>query len=141
MGAILSVPLTTGDERILLVDDELQIVESLQRMLEFHGYQVTVKTSSTEALEAFRLAPHDFDLVITDQTMPDLTGDQLVLGMKKIRPDIPFILCTGFSNTLDEIKATALGIDAFLMKPVLRKELVETIRTVLDKTRAKGIRG
>jgi len=141
LGAILSAPLVTGDERILLVDDELQIVESLQRMLEFHGYQITAKTSSKEALEAFRLAPHDFDLVITDQTMPYLTGDQLVLGMKKIRPNTPIILCTGFSNTLDEIKAKALGIDAFLMKPVLRKELVETIRTVLDKKRAKGLRG
>lgn len=135
LGVILSTPLATGDERILLVDDELPIVDSLRKMLEFHGYQVTAKTSSVEALELFRLAPRDFDLVITDQTMPYLTGDQLVLGMKKIRPDMPIILCTGFSVMIDEIKARALGIDAFLMKPVLRKELVETIRKVLDNRR------
>jgi len=136
--AILSAPMVTGDERILLVDDELTIVESMQKMLEFHGYHVTAKNSSVEALEAFRLAPQDFDLILTDQTMPRLTGDQLVLEMKKIRPDIPIILCTGFSNMIDEIKARALGIDAFLMKPVLRKELVETIRNVLDKARDNG---
>ena len=135
LGVILSTPLATGDERILLVDDELPIVDSLRKMLEFHGYQVTAKTSSVEALELFRLAPRDFDLVITDQTMPYLTGDQLVLGMKKIRPDMPVILCTGFSVMIDETKAGALGIDAFLMKPVLRKELVETIRKVLDNRR------
>jgi len=139
LAAILSLPLVTGDERILLVDDELSIVESMQKMLEFHGYHVAVKTSSVAALEDFRLVPQDFDLVITDQTMPQLTGDQLVLEMKKIRPDIPIILCTGFSNTIDDTKARALGIDAFLMKPVLRKELVETIRNVLDKPRDKGI--
>ena len=141
LGVILSTPLATGDERILLVDDELPIVDSLRKMLEFHGYQVTAKTSSVEALELFRLAPRDFDLVITDQTMPYLTGDQLVLGMKKIRPDMPVILCTGFSVMIDETKARALGIDAFLMKPVLRKELVETIRKVLDNRRDQNLPG
>ncbi|MFA7346347.1 MAG: PAS domain S-box protein [Desulfurivibrionaceae bacterium] len=139
LGTILSAPPAMGDERILLVDDELQIVDSLKKMLEFHGYHVTAKTSSSEALEAFRLAPGAFDLVITDQTMPYLTGDQLVLEMKKIRPDIPFVLCTGFSTMIDDTKARALGIDAFLMKPVLRKELTETIKSVLDKTRDKSI--
>jgi PAS domain S-box-containing protein len=138
LAAILSTPLATGDERILLVDDELPIVDSLRKMLEFHGYHVTTKTSSVEALEIFRLAPRDFDLVITDQTMPYLTGDQLALGMKKIRPEIPVILCTGFSAMIDDIQARALGIDAFLMKPVLRKELVETIRKVLDKPLDRG---
>ncbi len=139
LAAILSMPLATGDERILLVDDELPIVDSLRKMLEFHGYHITAKTSSVEALEAFRLAPGDFDLVITDQTMPYLTGDQLVLEMKKIRMDIPIILCTGFSSMIDDIKARALGIDAFLMKPILRKEISETIRKVLDKPLNKSI--
>ncbi len=137
LAAILSTPLLRGDERILLVDDELPIIESMQKMLEFHGYHITAKTSSVEALEAFRLAPHDFDLVITDQTMPYLTGDQLVREMKKIRPDIPLILCTGFSTLIDDAKAKALGLDAFLLKPVLRKEMSETIRSVLDKARDK----
>ncbi len=139
LAVILRTPLVVGDERILLVDDESPIAESMQKMLEFHGYHVTAKTSSVEALETFRLAPRDFDLVLTDQTMPHLTGDQLVLEMKKIRPDIPIILCTGFSNTIDEVKARILEIDAFLMKPVLRKELVETIRNVLDKPRGNGL--
>jgi PAS domain S-box-containing protein len=130
--AVLSTPPVIGDERILLVDDELPIVESMQKMLEFFGYHITGKTSSSEALEAFRRAPEAFDLVITDQTMPYLTGDQLVLEIKKIRPEIPIILCTGFSSMIDDIKARALGIEAFLMKPVLRKEMSETIRKVLD---------
>ncbi len=94
-----------------------------------------------KALAAFRLAAQDFDLVITDQTMPYLAGDQLVLEMKKIRPDISIIFCTGFSARIDDTKARALGIDAFLMKSVLRKELSETIRKVLDKPRDKGISG
>ncbi len=137
LAAIMSTPLVTGDERILLVDDELPITESIQKILAFHGYHVTAKTSSIEALEAFRLAPHAFDLVLTDQTMPYLTGDQLVLEMKKIRADIPIILCTGFSAKIDDIKAKALGIDAFLLKPVLRKEMSEIIRSVLDKAQEK----
>ena len=132
LSSILSTAPVTGDERLLLVDDEPQIVDSMQKMLEFHGYHVTTKTSSVEALEVFRLSPESFDLVITDQTMPYMTGDQLVLELKKIRPDIPVVLCTGFSLVLDEAKAKALGIDAFLLKPVLRKEMSETIRRVLD---------
>ncbi|MHB8149409.1 MAG: PAS domain S-box protein [Desulfobulbia bacterium] len=132
LSSILSTAPVTGDERLLLVDDEPQIVDSMQKMLEFHGYHVTTKTSSVEALEVFRLGPESFDLVITDQTMPYMTGDQLVLELKKIRPDIPVVLCTGFSLVLDEAKAKALGIDAFLLKPVLRKEMSETIRRVLD---------
>jgi len=133
LSSILSTAPVTGDERLLLVDDEPQIVDSMQKMLEFHGYHVTTKTSSVEALEVFRLAPESFDLVITDQTMPYMTGDQLVLELKKIRPDIPVVLCTGFSLVMDEAKAKSLGIDAFLLKPVLRKEMSETIRRVLDK--------
>ena len=132
LSSILSTAPVTGDERLLLVDDEPQIVDSMQKMLEFHGYHVTTKTSSVEALEVFRLGPESFDLVITDQTMPYMTGDQLVLELKKIRPDIPVVLCTGFSLVMDEAKAKALGIDAFLLKPVLRKEMSETIRRVLD---------
>ena len=121
------------------MDDELPIAYSMQKMLEFHGYQVVMKTSSVEALASFRLAPRDFDLVITDQTMPELTGEQLVLALKKIRPEIPVILCTGFSATIDETKARDLGIDAFFMKPVLIKEITETIRSLLDKSKVAGV--
>ncbi|MFA7383834.1 MAG: PAS domain S-box protein [Desulfurivibrionaceae bacterium] len=134
---IIGTLLAKGDERILLVDDELPIASSLQKMLEFHGYQVVMKTSSVEALAAFRLTPRDFDLVITDQTMPELTGEKLVLALKEIRPEIPVILCTGFSATIDEAKARDLGIDAFFMKPVLIKEITETIRSILDKTKVE----
>ncbi|OGQ86719.1 MAG: hypothetical protein A2512_08715 [Deltaproteobacteria bacterium RIFOXYD12_FULL_56_24] len=136
---IIGTLLAKGDERILLVDDELPIAYSMQKMLEFHGYQVVMKTSSVEALASFRLAPRDFDLVITDQTMPELTGEQLVLALKKIRPEIPVILCTGFSATIDETKARDLGIDAFFMKPVLIKEITETIRSLLDKSKVAGV--
>ncbi|OGQ98588.1 MAG: hypothetical protein A2505_01880 [Deltaproteobacteria bacterium RIFOXYD12_FULL_55_16] len=130
---IIAAPMVRGNERILLVDDELPIAQSMQKMLEFHGYQVVIKTDSAEALAAFRLAPREFDLVITDQTMPELTGEQLALELKKIRPEIPIILCTGFSATMDEAKARALGIEAFFMKPVLIKEITEAIRRILDK--------
>jgi CheY-like chemotaxis protein len=132
LAALLSTPPAMGNERILLVDDELPIVESMRKILEFHGYHVTATTSSSEALEIFRRAPGDFDLVITDQTMPYMTGDHLVLELRRIRTDIPIVLCTGFSSMIDDGKARALGIDAFLMKPVLRREISETIRKVLD---------
>ena len=121
-----------GHEHILLVDDEVTVVEPTRRILEQHGYRVTSTTSSVEALELFRAKPADFDLVITDQTMPYMTGDHLALEVKRLRADIPIILCTGFSSIINETKAEALGIKAFLMKPVLRAELTETIRRVLD---------
>lgn len=90
------------------------------------------RTSSVEALEAFLAQPDMFDLVITDMTMPNMTGDKLVGELIKIRPDIPIILCTGFSEMMSEEKAEALGIKGFLMKPVVMKDLSGMIRKVLD---------
>ena len=92
-------PLPKGDERILFVDDEATLVDLGQQMLEHLGYKVEGKTSSIEALETFRARPDDFDLILTDKTMPNLTGFDLGKECKVIRPDIPIILCTGFSES------------------------------------------
>ena len=122
-----------GEERILLVDDEEQIVAMEQQMLENLGYRVTARTDSAEALKVFAEHPQNFDLVITDMTMPHMTGDQLAQKMLDIEPNIPVILCTGFNQVITEEKALAMGIQKFVMKPVVKKELATTIRTVLDQ--------
>ena len=121
-----------GEERILLVDDEAQIIDIEQQILERLGYKVTPKTDSEEALEEFAAQPDRFDLVITDMTMPKMTGDQLARRMMDIKPQIPVILCTGFNEAISEEKALAMGIDKFVMKPIVKDELASTIRTVLD---------
>jgi PAS domain S-box-containing protein len=125
----------TGSERILFVDDEQPIVDIAKQMVEQLGYTVITRTSSLEALELFRAKPDAFDLVITDMTMPNMTGEELANELMFIRPDIPIILCTGFSRRVTEKKAKAMGIQAFILKPILRQELAETIRRVLDGTR------
>jgi len=128
------VPINTrGQERILLVDDEEQIVCMEEQMLQRMGYDVTVQIDSVEALEVFSQHPDKFDLVITDMTMPRMTGDELAHKMMEIRPDIPIILCTGYNETMDEEKALAMGIDRFVMKPVIKDELAANIRSVLDE--------
>ena len=124
------VPL--GNEKILFVDDEKAIVDVIQIMLERLGYQVAAKTSSLEALEAFRATPDKYDMVITDFTMPDMTGMELAKNLLELRPDIPIILCTGFSDRINEDKAKSRGIRAFVMKPVVRDEIANIIRMALD---------
>ena len=101
-------------------------------MLERLGYSVTAETDSGRALDLFRTRPDDFDAVITDQTMPELTGEQLARELLDIRPDFPIILCTGYSSKMDAEKANFVGISAFIMKPVDKRELSRTIRQVLD---------
>ncbi|MBI9077584.1 MAG: PAS domain S-box protein [Desulfatibacillum sp.] len=103
-------PIAGGNERILLVDDELSVAHMEQKILERMGYRVTARTSSPEALELFKENPQSFDLIITDMTMPDMTGAQLTIEMRKIRSDIPVIICTGFSDFLDAQKAKAMGM-------------------------------
>jgi PAS domain S-box-containing protein len=125
----------TGSERILFVDDEQPIADIAKQMVEQLGYTVVTRTSSLEALELFRTEPDEFDLVITDMTMPNMTGEELANELMFIRPDIPIILCTGFSRRVTEKKAKAMGIQAFVLKPILKQELAETIRRVLDGTR------
>ncbi|MCI0470295.1 MAG: response regulator, partial [Candidatus Aminicenantes bacterium] len=126
-------PVQHGTERILLVDDEYLLAESGKELLENLGYQVVNRTSSIEALEAFRSHPDNFDLVVTDQTMPNMTGVQLTLELKKIRPDIPIILCTGFSEKVNEKNFLAKGISSFLMKPLISDDLARVVRHVLDR--------
>lgn len=123
-----------GKETILFVDDEETIVHLGKELLTQLGYTVDVYTSSVEALNVFREDPHRFDLVITDQTMPALTGEALSRELLRIRPDLPIILCTGFSHVISAEKAKALGIQAYLMKPLAIRDLVPIIRHVLDKT-------
>ena len=127
-------PIPTGKESILFVDDEETIVRLGKELLTQLGYTVEVHTSSVEALNVFRLDPHRFDLVITDQTMPGLTGEALSRELLRIRPDLPIILCTGFSHIMSAEKAKALGIQGYLMKPLAIRDLVPIIRHVLDKT-------
>ena len=121
-----------GDERILLVDDQDIIVQMEKQMLERLGYHVTAQTSSTDALEEFKANSDEFDLVITDMTMPNMTGEQLAGEIMKIRSDTPIILCTGFSEMMTKEKAKALGIKGFLLKPVVMKDLSSIIREVLN---------
>jgi len=121
-----------GTERILLVDDEQGIVTMEKKLLKRLGYEVTSRTSSIEALEAFRSDPSKFDLVITDMAMPNMSGGQLSAELVRIRPDIPVLLCTGFSETMSEEKAASMGIKGFLLKPILMKDLSNKIREVLD---------
>jgi nitrogen-specific signal transduction histidine kinase/ActR/RegA family two-component response regulator len=127
-----------GTERVLLIDDELPIVRMQSRILEGLGYHTSVRTSSVETLELFRIKPNDFDLVITDMTMPNMTGDHLAVELMKIRPDIPIILCTGYSKMISEEKAEKIGIKAFVYKPIIKADLAKTVRKILDESKAKS---
>jgi len=129
----LEYPVPFGFEKILFVDDEQILINVNKEMLERLGYKVTTRTSSIEALELVKKHPDRFDLVITDQTMPNLTGIALAEEITKIRSDIPIILCTGFSKTMSRKKLQSIGIKEFVMKPVVHKELAATIRRVLDE--------
>jgi PAS domain S-box-containing protein len=126
-------PIQGGTEQILLVDDEEAILAMEKRMLERLGYQVTSCSSSLEALEAFRSSPDKFDLIITDMAMPNMPGNKLSVELIKIRPGIPILLCTGFSEIMSEEKAASLGIKGFILKPIVMKDLFQKIREVLDK--------
>jgi PAS domain S-box-containing protein len=127
-----------GTESILLVDDEDVIAILEKEMLERLGYSVVSRTSSVEALEAFRANPDKFDMVITDLAMPNMTGDKLASELVKIRPDIPILLCTGFSQMIPEEKANTIGIQGILMKPIVMKDLSDKMREVLDNSEGSG---
>ncbi len=127
-----AIKIPGGNERILLVDDEPSLVNAIRPILERLGYQVVAKSSSIEALEAFRASPDSFDLVITDFTMPNMSGMVLSEGLLKLRPETPVILCTGYSDQVSEEKAKAMGIRSFIMKPVVMSDLAQMIRKVLD---------
>jgi len=127
-----ALPIPLGTEKILFIDDEEMLLSLGKEMLESLGYTVSAQKSSLDAFTLFQKEPEGFDLIITDQTMPSMTGDVLVKKCLEIRPDIPIILCTGFSEKLSEEKTKELGVRALVMKPVTRAELATIVRKVLD---------
>jgi len=129
---IQPIALPTGNERILLVDDEEALAAMGKQMLEHLGYRVSVSTNSSDALNTFQSQPQDFDLVISDRTMPRMTGFELAEQIKTIRPDIPIILCTGYSDELEVERAAALGINRMVTKPLGMNELAGAVRSALD---------
>jgi len=133
----LSPRILKGTEHILLVDDEEYIVTLQKQMLEGLGYKVTSRTSSVEAFEVFRASPGDFDIVLTDLTMPNITGEQLARRILVIRPDIPILILTGFSERISDKQALAMGIKGFLMKPVVLSHLSQSIREALNGNSVK----
>ena len=124
-----------GTESILFVDNETSITEMGKRTLERLGYSVVTRTNSKEALELIRLDPGKFDLVITDQTMPHMTGLDFSARILKIRPDLPIALCTGYSHKVTLKKARAVGIRKLIMKPLVGEELGHTVREILDESK------
>ncbi|MCF8045447.1 MAG: transporter substrate-binding domain-containing protein [Desulfarculaceae bacterium] len=124
-------PLPKGVEHILLIDDEEQIVDIHRRLLENQGYTVTVQTKSLNALELFRTSPEKFDIVVTDMTMPEMTGDKIAREIKQIRPAIPVLLCTGYNERINGQEQNP-DFDEFLMKPIDKATFVITVRRLLD---------
>jgi CheY-like chemotaxis protein len=120
-----------GSERILFVDDEMMLAGIGQQMLKRLGYDVVARTSPVEALELFKAKPDHFDLVVTDQTMPGMTGDALARQLMRIRPRLPIIICTGYSQSIDEKKAAEMGIRGFVMKPILIDRIAAAVRKAL----------
>lgn len=133
-----STDTTLGRERILFVDDEAVVVDANKRILERLGYHVTAAANGPEALHLFLKNPEAFDLVITDMTMPVMTGTELAEKLVRIKPTIPIILCTGYSQFMSIEKANALGIRDFILKPSSRQEIVGAIRKTLDAVRLKS---
>ncbi|MGL1933297.1 MAG: ATP-binding protein [Desulfotalea sp.] len=125
--------LPKGNEHILFVDDEPAIANMGSKILELLGYRVTAKTSSIEAFELFKAKPNDFQLVITDMTIPHMTGDKLAIKLKQIRANIPIILCTGYSSKINAEIAQEIGINAFMYKPFSKADLAGTVNAVLGK--------
>lgn len=124
-----------GNEKILFIDDEAPIAKMGSQMLSRLGYEVTTRISGIDALELFRKKPDYFDLVITDMTMPNITGTVLSKELLKLNPDIPIILCTGYSKSITAETARKLGIKAFGYKPFIQADLAKTVRDVLDGAR------
>ncbi len=120
-----------GSERILLVDDDPPVARAMARILETLGYEVATCGDGASALELFRADPSRFDAVVTDQTLPGMSGDRLTPALLAIRPDLPVLICTGFSERLDDDRARALGARGLLLKPLDRAQLDEAVRSAL----------
>jgi CheY-like chemotaxis protein len=133
-GELREAALPVGNERVLFVDDEPILANLGRMMLQTLGYVVVTQTSGVEALELFRDNPGSFDLVITDMTMPRMTGAELARELMRIRANIPIILCTGFSYSMSEEIARAIGIREYAMKPLIRQDLARVVRKALDES-------
>jgi len=131
---VSDVDIRGGQEKVLFIDDEKILAELGRDMLESLGYDVTIRSNSLDALEIFQNQPSHFDLVITDQTMPGLTGAELSKRLLAIRPDIPIILYSGYSSIVSETEAKALGIKKFALKPITKNDLARLVRMVLGPT-------
>ena len=127
------IDLFTGTEKIMLVDDEPDILKTLQMFLERRGYKTKVFNDGKSALKAFIKSPDYFDIIVTDMTMPHMAGDKLSKEILKIRKEMPIILCTGFSEIISEDKALGMGICKYVQKPITGADLTALIREVLDK--------
>ena len=126
-------PIPTGTENILFVDDDAQIAIMTEKILSRLGYHVTLHTDSRKALETFKKNPDKFDVIITDMTMPKMTGTELATKLFKIKPDVQIILCSGHSDLIDKQIARSMGIKEYITKPITLKQIAETIRRVLTK--------
>jgi PAS domain S-box-containing protein len=131
--AVADIP--GGKERILFVDDEEVLVQLGKDMLSGLGYEVIEKTGSVEALELFRARPDRFDLVITDMTMPNMTGIELARELMLIRPGIPVILCTGFGEAITLERVKSVGLRELILKPIIRRQIAEAVRRALEITK------
>ncbi len=129
----LAETIPRGTERILFVDDEKVLVDLAKFNMEELGYRIEPKTDPVEALAEFSENPKKFDLIITDMSMPNMTGEMLARAIMQIRPEIPIIICTGFSELMNEEKARSIGVRDFLMKPVTKRNLAKIIRATLDE--------
>lgn len=122
-----------GNERILLVEDDASLADAEKKLFEELGYNVTKITSGVEAFEIFRKVPDRFDIVITDYSMPKMTGGELISQIRSINPDVPVILCTGFTNVITQPKASTLGIGDIITKPIELGAIAKSIRKLLEK--------
>ena len=130
-------PLQKGKGRILMVDDEVDIVNAAKIILEQTGYEVMTFANSLEAWHTFKADPNRFDLLISDLTMPRLTGLELAKNVLSIRPDLPIIICTGFSESISTEKARDLGIKEVILKPLIPQNFTETIGNILLNSPSK----
>ena len=129
------ITLATGTESILLVDDEVSVAKLEGQILSRLGYHVTIETKSSDALNTFRANSNSFDMVISDMTMPDMSGDQLSKEILSIKPDTPIIICTGFSERINKEQAEIIGVKGFLMKPVVKSDMAQMVREILDESK------
>jgi len=120
-----------GRSRIMVVDDEELIANMIGQILTRLGYETDIQINPVKALELFKAEPHSFDLIITDMVMPQMTGSQFSKKLKEIKPDIPIILCTGYSSLVDEDRARQIGLTAYLIKPISMTELAETVSKII----------